>query len=84
MTLQDIKDKLKAAWHNSPMSLVLPPLALGIYWFTHGHDLHSFKSFPTMGEWTAGIALLAADVSNITDLIPGFNKAAKDAAKDGK
>lgn len=72
MTFAEMWTKFKTVWHSQPVSVLLPLVAFGTYFWGHGHDFHSFKSFPTLGELAAGMALWTSRFTGFVSLIPGF------------
>ena len=67
MTFKQFWMMIRTTWQSRPFAIILPVLALGWYWFSHGHALRfatekNGGSLPTWQEWVAGAALLFDEV----------------------
>ncbi len=54
MTFKQFFDKVKLLWHSKPITVIVPVVALGVYWNSHGRN---WQAFPSMSEWIVGIGL---------------------------
>lgn len=73
MNFEDLKKKLIDTWHSKPFTLIVPFVALGAYWVSHGRNWHAF---PSLSEWGVGIALWTAKFEGFFSLL--FNSKNKE------
>lgn len=70
MTFKALWTALKTTWQSRPLALILPVIALAVFWWTHGHTWTK-ASFPTFGEWIAGTTLLFAKFGRVMAVFVG-------------
>lgn len=76
MTFAQLWKSIKTTWQSRPFAIILPIVALGWYWFKHGHiialaTVGNGGSLPTWPDLVTFAALLATKFERLTALFVG-------------